>query len=71
MSPGEAATDISPQTGASSVSYEGVTKVYEGSGEPAVDTVVVDGEVLMRGGEVPGLDEVVGHAAERARRLGL
>ena len=44
--------------------------VYAASGA-AVDTTVVAGRVLMRGGEVPGLDEVVAHAAERARRLGL
>lgn len=37
----------------------------------AVDTVVVAGEVLMRNGELPGLGEVVAHAAERARKLGL
>ena len=36
-----------------------------------VDTTVVAGRVLMRGGEVPGLDEIVARAAERARRLGL
>jgi osmoprotectant transport system ATP-binding protein len=50
VSPGEAATDISPQTGASSVSYEGVTKVYEGSGEPAVDNLTLEvpaGEICV------------------------
>ena len=36
-----------------------------------VDTTVVAGRVLMRGGEVPELDEIVARAAERARRLGL
>ncbi len=44
--------------------------VYAASGS-IVDTVVADGRVLMRGGELPGLDEIVAHAAERARRLGL
>lgn len=44
--------------------------VYAASGA-AVDTTVVAGEVLMRGGEVPGLDEIVAEAAERADRLGL
>lgn len=44
--------------------------VYAASGS-AVDTVVVAGEVLMRGGELPGLAEVVARAADRARRLGL
>jgi 5-methylthioadenosine/S-adenosylhomocysteine deaminase len=44
--------------------------VYAASGS-VVDTTVVDGRVLMRGGEVPGNEEVVARAAERARRLGL
>jgi 5-methylthioadenosine/S-adenosylhomocysteine deaminase len=43
--------------------------VYAASGA-AVDTTVVAGRVLMRGGEVPELEEIVAHAAERARRLG-
>lgn len=42
--------------------------VYAG---PAVDAVVVAGRMLMRGGELPGLEEVVVRAAERAGRLGL
>ena len=37
----------------------------------AVDTVVVAGRVLMRGGVQPERDEVVARAAERAVRLGL
>jgi 5-methylthioadenosine/S-adenosylhomocysteine deaminase len=37
----------------------------------AVDTVVVAGKVLMRGGEQPERDEVVARASERATRLGL
>ncbi|MBS1844870.1 MAG: amidohydrolase [Actinobacteria bacterium] len=37
----------------------------------AVDTVVVAGRVLMRGGEQPERDEVVAKARERAKRLGL
>lgn len=44
--------------------------VYAASGS-VVDTTVVGGRVLMRGGELPGLDEVVSRAVERARRLGL
>jgi 5-methylthioadenosine/S-adenosylhomocysteine deaminase len=44
--------------------------VYAATGA-VVDTTVVAGRVLMRGGEVPGLDEVLARAAERARRLGL
>jgi 5-methylthioadenosine/S-adenosylhomocysteine deaminase len=37
----------------------------------AVDTVVVAGKVLMRGGTQPDRDEVVAKARERATRLGL
>jgi len=44
--------------------------VYAASGS-VVDATVVGGRVLMRGGEVPGLEEVVARAAERARRLGI
>jgi 5-methylthioadenosine/S-adenosylhomocysteine deaminase len=44
--------------------------VYAASGAD-VDTTVVAGRVLMRGGELPELGEIVAAAAERARRLGL
>jgi 5-methylthioadenosine/S-adenosylhomocysteine deaminase len=44
--------------------------VYAASGS-VVDTTVVGGEILMRGGQVPGLEEIVARAAERAERLGL
>jgi 5-methylthioadenosine/S-adenosylhomocysteine deaminase len=44
--------------------------VYAASGA-VVDTTVVAGRVLMRGGEVPEEEEIVARAAERARRLGL
>jgi 5-methylthioadenosine/S-adenosylhomocysteine deaminase len=44
--------------------------VYAAAGA-AVDTTVVAGKVLMRGGELPGLEEIVGEAAKRAHRLGL
>jgi 5-methylthioadenosine/S-adenosylhomocysteine deaminase len=44
--------------------------VYAASGS-VVATTVVGGRVLMRGGEVPELAEIVTRAAERARRLGL
>ncbi len=44
--------------------------VYAASGS-VVDTTVVAGRVLMRGGEIPELEEIVARAAERARRLGL
>lgn len=42
--------------------------VYAASGS-IVDTTVVGGRVLMRGGEIEGAAEVVARAAERARRL--
>ncbi len=44
--------------------------VYAAAGS-VVDTTVVGGRVLMRGGEVPDGEEVVARAVERARRLGL
>ena len=44
--------------------------VYAASGA-VVDTTVVNGRVLMRGGAVEGEDEVLSRALERARRLGL
>jgi 5-methylthioadenosine/S-adenosylhomocysteine deaminase len=44
--------------------------VYAASGA-VVDATVVAGRVLMRGGEIPGLGEIVARAAERARNLGL
>ena len=42
--------------------------VYAAAGA-AVDTTVVGGRVLMRGGELPERAEIVAQAAERARRL--
>ena len=44
--------------------------VYAASGR-VVDTTVVAGRVLMRGGRVEGSDEVLARARERASRLGL
>jgi 5-methylthioadenosine/S-adenosylhomocysteine deaminase len=44
--------------------------VYAASGS-VVDTTVVAGRVLMRGGEVEGCDEIVARARERSRRLGI
>ncbi len=44
--------------------------VYAASGT-IVDTTVVGGRVLMRGGVVDGADEVVARARERAERLGI
>jgi hypothetical protein len=36
-----------------------------------VDTTVVGGRVLMRGGEVEGSGEILARAVERAERLGI
>jgi 5-methylthioadenosine/S-adenosylhomocysteine deaminase len=44
--------------------------VYAASGA-VVDAVVAGGRVLMRNGEVPGMEEILARAGERARRLGL
>ncbi|HVY96394.1 MAG TPA: amidohydrolase [Solirubrobacterales bacterium] len=44
--------------------------VYAAAGA-VVDTVVVGGEAVVRGGEVPELEEIVARAGERARGLGL
>ena len=44
--------------------------VYAASGS-VVDTTVVAGRVLMRGGAVEGIEEIVARAAERAGRLGI
>ena len=44
--------------------------VYAASGA-VVDTTVVAGRVLMRGGEVEGLSEIVARARERTARLGI
>jgi 5-methylthioadenosine/S-adenosylhomocysteine deaminase len=44
--------------------------VYAASGA-VVDTTVVAGRVLMRGGAVPGAEEILARALERAHRLGL
>jgi len=44
--------------------------VYAASGA-TVDTTVVAGRVLMRNGEIEGLNEIVARAAGRAHRLGL
>ncbi len=44
--------------------------VYAASGS-VVDTTVVAGRVLMRGGEIEGADEILARAAERAQGLGI
>jgi 5-methylthioadenosine/S-adenosylhomocysteine deaminase len=57
----------SPQLGIGDLTSD---LVYAASGS-IVETTVVGGRVLMRGGEVPGQDEIVAGAVERARGLGL
>jgi len=44
--------------------------VYAACGS-IVDTTVVNGRVLMRGGTIEGADEVVARALEQTQRLGL
>jgi 5-methylthioadenosine/S-adenosylhomocysteine deaminase len=44
--------------------------VYAASGS-VVDTTVAAGRVLMRGGEVEGVGEILEHARERATRIGV
>jgi 5-methylthioadenosine/S-adenosylhomocysteine deaminase len=44
--------------------------VYAAAGA-VVDTTVIAGRVLMRGGKVPGIEEIVARTVERAKRLGL
>jgi 5-methylthioadenosine/S-adenosylhomocysteine deaminase len=44
--------------------------VYAASGS-IVDTTVVGGRVLMRGGRLPDSEEIVARAVERSRRLGI
>jgi 5-methylthioadenosine/S-adenosylhomocysteine deaminase len=48
----------------------GAGLIYAASGS-IVDTTVAAGHVLMRGGVIPGADEVVARAVEQARELGL
>jgi 5-methylthioadenosine/S-adenosylhomocysteine deaminase len=61
---------LRPDTPALGIGELASDLVYAASGAD-VDTVVVGGEVLMRGGELPGMGEIVARAAERACRLGL
>lgn len=57
----------SPELGIGELTADLVYAAFGG----AVDTTVVAGRPLMRGGQLDGLDEIVARAAERARRLGL
>jgi 5-methylthioadenosine/S-adenosylhomocysteine deaminase len=45
--------------------------VYAASGAAVVDTTVVDGRVLMRGGAIEETDEIRERAVQRAHRLGI
>jgi 5-methylthioadenosine/S-adenosylhomocysteine deaminase len=72
LAPGAPADFLLLRRGAPELSFGELAEdlVYAASGS-VVDTMVVGGRVLMRGGEVPGAEEVVARAVERARRLGL
>lgn len=72
LAPGEPADFLLLRGGSPELGIGDLTEglVYAAAGA-AVDTTVVAGRVLMRGGEIPGLEEIVARAAERARGLGL
>jgi 5-methylthioadenosine/S-adenosylhomocysteine deaminase len=72
LAPGEPADFLLLRGDAPELSLGDLTAglVYAAAGG-AVDTCVVAGEPLMRGGEIEGADEVIDRARERARRLGL
>jgi 5-methylthioadenosine/S-adenosylhomocysteine deaminase len=72
LAPGEPADFLLLRTDTSELSLGDLTAdlVYTAAGA-VVDTCVVAGRVLMRGGSVEGADEVIAKAVERARRLGL
>lgn len=72
LAPGEPADFLLVRTRSPEISLGDLTAglVYAASGS-VVDTTVVNGRVLMRGGRVEGEDEVVEGALERARRLGI
>jgi 5-methylthioadenosine/S-adenosylhomocysteine deaminase len=72
LAPGQPADFLLLRSDAPEISLGELTAglVYAASGA-VVDTTVVNGRPLMRGGEVEGADEVLARAVERARRLGL
>jgi 5-methylthioadenosine/S-adenosylhomocysteine deaminase len=72
LAPGEPADFLLLRADASELSLGDLTAdlVYAAAGA-VVDTCVVAGRVLMRGGSVEGADEVIAKAVERARGLGL
>jgi 5-methylthioadenosine/S-adenosylhomocysteine deaminase len=72
LAPGEPADFLLLRSGAPELSLGELTAdlVYAAAGG-AVDTCVVAGRPLMRGGAIEGADEVVAKAVERARGIGL
>ena len=72
LAPGEPADFLLLRADSSELSLGDLTAdlVYTAAGA-VVDTCVVAGRVLMRGGSVEGADEVIAKAVERARGLGL
>ena len=73
LEPGEPADFLLLRDDAPELSLGDLTAnlVYAASGAAVVDTTVVAGRVLMRGGEVEGVDEIRERAIERAHRLGI
>jgi 5-methylthioadenosine/S-adenosylhomocysteine deaminase len=69
---GAPADFLLPRAGAPELSFGELASdlVYAAAGS-VVETTVVGGEVVVRGGEAAELEEVVARAAERARGLGL
>lgn len=72
LSPGADADFLLLRAGAPELAIgEFASDLVYAAGGAVVDTTVVAGRVLMRGGELPELGEIVARARERARRLGL
>jgi 5-methylthioadenosine/S-adenosylhomocysteine deaminase len=73
LSPGAPADFVLLRSGAPELALGDPTAelVYAASGVSVVDTTVVGGRVLMRGGRVEGMDEIRAHVVERAKRLGI
>jgi 5-methylthioadenosine/S-adenosylhomocysteine deaminase len=72
LAPGNPADFILLDPGALELALGDLTSnlVYTATGS-VVQTTIVDGHVLMEGGEIEGSDEVIARARERATRLGL
>lgn len=62
--------DVVAQAGDETIGDLASDLVYAASGS-VVDTTVVGGRVLMRGGVVEGAAEIVARARERTARLGI